>query len=144
MRWLTAKESSFDFLEVAGVIPAALARPGEAVDDPSAPYGIALSPRALQDGITEIRKVHRDRLAIDFMYTYLRTNIFEGKSVYHLFPLTTWTLLGLLPIGLLFGSSVNYAYRRPLLRGIVRRGPRLVDRHEFNVARKADGIGVPY
>ena len=46
-------------------------------------------------------------------------------------------------MGLLLGSSADYTYRRKLLRGIVLRGPRLVDRHDFTVSRKSDGIGFP-
>jgi len=139
LQWLTSKQSVFDLLEAGEGSQMAL--PGAVLEDPSAPYGLALSPAALAQGLTHLRKVHDPHILVTSMYTLLRTKVFQDQPLPQIFPHTRWTLLALCPIGLALGLRADWVYRKKLLRGVVRRGPRLVDRHDFNVARQSDGIG---
>jgi hypothetical protein len=141
IQWIAGKESTFDFLELTQRGRIEFAVPGDAVADRSEPYGLALSPRANDEGATGLHKVRREHVPTIRVYNLLRKHIYDGKSLLAVFPFASWTLLGLVPLGLLAGSSADYRFRRRLLKGIVRRGPRLVDRYSFNKARQSDGIG---
>ena len=140
--WLTGKESSsLHFIEVVTPQRIDFAELGDAVADAAEPSGLALSQRAADRGATQLRIVRPPHVLTAKANALLRQYVYQGKPWFAVFPFTGWTLAVLLPIGMLIGSSFDSGYRRQLLKGLVRRGPRLVDRYTFNKARHSDGIG---
>jgi hypothetical protein len=106
-----------------------------------APGHLVPSPAAAAAGITSFCRIHRPNLSAALTCHFLRANIFADAPLIQLFRLTSFAFFVACPLAMLLGSSADYAFRRKLLRGVVRRGPRLVSRHTFNCTLKSDGIG---
>lgn len=133
MPWLTGKQAPYDFLELTSVKGTVLAQPGDAIVDIESPNGLAVSPDAEARGVTAIVKIHRSRALTERIRPFLKSYIYRDRSLRGIFPLTT-IALALVVLSLFVGASADYNYRRQLLKGLVRRGPRLVDTYTFNVA----------
>jgi hypothetical protein len=107
IQWITGKESTFDFFELTRRGRIEFAVPGDAVADRSEPYGLTLSQRANDEGATGLLKVRRERVPTVKAYDLLRRHVYDGKPLLAVFPFASWTLLGLIPLGLLVGSSAD-------------------------------------
>jgi len=112
--WLIGKQATFDFLELT-----------------SRSRTDADSPKAAARGYTNVTKIRRSRVLTRRVHQFLKAHIYRERSLRSIFPLTTITLV-LMVLGIFVGASADYDFRRRLLKGIVRRGPRLVDNYTFN------------
>lgn len=133
VEWFTGQTAPYDFVTLT---PSAnlLARAEDLIAHPRSPIGLALSPAAQARGFSGLREVRRPRANTKAVRVWLAKHIYDGQHLLALFPFTRFLLMLLAPAAVIIGSIVDERYRRQLLKGVVRRGPRLVDSYTFNSA----------
>jgi len=80
-------------------------------------------------------------VATDYFYQLIRTYIYQGQTASEVLDLAQQLSLAALAFFGLGGLYLDWSTNRKRRIGIIRRGPSLLDRDQFNRALKADGIG---
>lgn len=127
---------NLDYLVLSDHNHTKLARLPDVGFDEKAPY---LTADALRRGLRDLRRLHAER-PVNTVNQFLSGNIFDHASLPELFH---FGILGLSTILFSAFSGFHFDRRRreDLKDGILLRGPRFVDRHNFNTQLHSDGVG---
>jgi hypothetical protein len=127
----------FTFAEVVDHAQLTLAVPQDVADDNN---HLVLSQAAASRGRGPLYFTPRI-VTTDYFYDLLRTYVYQGQSPADLLdPTAHLSLTALLLFGFA-GIFLDWSNNRKRRIGIIRRGPSLLDRDQFNRALHSDGIG---